>query len=42
LSSYETGDNISDACVLLEVGRQLGLPEQELQAAFGCVGGPGL
>ncbi|EFN58796.1 hypothetical protein CHLNCDRAFT_140580 [Chlorella variabilis] len=33
--SYETGDNISDAATLLDVGRQLGLPEEELQAAFG-------
>lgn len=33
--SYEEGGNISDAAVLLEVGRELGLPEQELQAALG-------
>ncbi len=33
--SYEEGGNISDAEVLLEVGRQLGLPEAELQAALG-------
>ncbi|KAI7837679.1 hypothetical protein COHA_008472 [Chlorella ohadii] len=32
---YEEGGNISDAEVLLEVGRQLGLPEAELQAALG-------
>lgn len=33
--SYEEGANISDAEVLMEVGRQLGLPEQELQSALG-------
>lgn len=33
--SYEEGANISDATVLLEVGRQLGLPDAELQAALG-------
>lgn len=33
--SYEDGANISDSAVLLEVGRQLGLPEEELQAALG-------
>ena len=32
--SYEEGANISDAAVLLEVGRQLGLPEAELEAAL--------
>ncbi|KAL4443051.1 hypothetical protein ABPG77_008542 [Micractinium sp. CCAP 211/92] len=35
IKSYEEGANISDAAVLLEVGRQLGLPEEELQAALG-------
>lgn len=35
LCSYEDGANISEASVLLEVGRQLGLPEAELQAALG-------
>ncbi|KAL4457794.1 hypothetical protein ABPG75_012659 [Micractinium tetrahymenae] len=35
MKSYEEGANISEAEVLLEVGRQLGLPEQELQAALG-------
>jgi 2-hydroxychromene-2-carboxylate isomerase len=33
--SYEEGANISEPSVLLEVGRQLGLPEAELQAALG-------
>lgn len=33
--SYEEGANISDPKVLLEVGRQLGLPDAELQAALG-------
>lgn len=33
--SYEAGANITDTGVLQEVGRQLGLPEAELQAALG-------
>lgn len=35
MRSYEEGGNISDPSVLLGVGRALGLPEAELQAALG-------
>ncbi|KAL4858031.1 hypothetical protein ACK3TF_001985 [Chlorella vulgaris] len=38
LKSYETGENISDTDVILDVGRQLGLPEEELQASFSSGG----
>lgn len=33
--SYEEGANISDTAVLMEVGRQIGLPQAELEASLG-------
>ena len=37
--SFEEGRNISETAVVLEAGRALGLPEDELAAAFGGSGG---